>query len=236
VLVAAGAGVLTALAVGADAVGEAWFAPLGLGASMGFGLVVLLTARGRRQVQAASLVWTLPLAALAASAGMWPETGGPASVPASFAAIAGAAVLAAWCGSTPWRSRFVSRSMGGVRGGGRRAVFLGSSLASAGLGVTALATAGRGAEPAWTAAVVAGETAIAMAMFASRQWRFAPAGRARDATLLASTAVALQWCFERGLDAGFVWPAAVVAAALTVVAIVGIPAVARGDTVVEPVA
>jgi hypothetical protein len=189
VLVAAGAGVLAALVAGVAAVSKPWFALLGLGASIGFGLVVLVPAHDRRRVEAASLAWMLPLAALAVSAGLLPELGPSASVLVSFGAISGAAVLAAWCGSTPWRSQFVSLRIGRVPGRGRLRTALALCALSAAF-VIATIPAKDGVLGGWIA-VVSGEAAIAMALFATRQWRFAPRGRRRDTTVAAVASVAL---------------------------------------------
>jgi hypothetical protein len=191
VLVAAGAGVLTALVVGTDAVGEAWFALLGLGASVDFGLVVLLAARARRRVEVAALVWTLPLAAVAVSAGLSPKIGGNGSVLLSFGAILAAGVFAAWCGSTPWRSRFVSLRLGRVAGRGRprrqaQILFVVAAAISGGI-----ATLVHGLAADWCAwfMVVSGEAACAMSLTATRQWRFTRRRRVRETTVAISGAL-----------------------------------------------
>ena len=105
----------SALGVAAASVGTAEVhsdvAVLGLGvaAAAGFGLIAAMVARSRRRAEAAALVWVTPLAVLAAMGGMLDGWSAAAAVAFTCATLGVAVVLGAWCGSTPWRSRCVSR-------------------------------------------------------------------------------------------------------------------------------
>ncbi len=76
--------------------------------------------------------------------------------------------------------------------------------------------------------VGAGDTAVAMALAATRQWRFAPRARARDTTLLVGAAVLVSVAGLGAADGSW-WslPVVVVGAAVTVA--VGRRSVARSD-------
>ena len=201
-----------------------------VGAVLLFAAVALAVARGTDVPrEGLRLLWAFPLVALGATAGVLGAVGDVLrGLPVLLLGLG--AVAAAWCGATPWRSRVLSRRLGVIAGRGRVAT-MGFAAASA---VVAGVAAGVGSGDARTLAAVvvvgAGDTGVAMALAATRQWRFAPRARARDTTLLVGAAVLVSAAGIGAADA--VWwslPAVVVGAAATIA--VGRRSVARSDAV-----
>ena len=202
---------------------------LGASAVLLFALVVTAVAGAAdARTEAMRMVWSLPLVALGVGAAVLTATadGRARVVPGALLGIG--ALAAAWCGATPWRSRVLSRRLGAVAGRGRAAVCVGGALAAFAATGAAFLVDGDVRVAAAVVVLGAGDIAAAMALTATRQWRFAPRTRARDAAFLvvASTLFALAGVGTARAEWWSV-PAAAVAAAITMV--FGRAAVARSD-------
>ena len=128
-------------------------------------------------------MWVTPLAVLAAMGGLLDGWSTAAAVAFTCATLGIAVVLGAWCGSTPWRSRFVSRRMAAIRVGGRRTAFV--VLSAVGV-LGAAVTPGDGWRDGGLrrASVECIVFVLTMALFAIRQWRFNPRARFRDGAVI----------------------------------------------------
>jgi hypothetical protein len=183
-------GVAGALAATADVVGSVGDLAVGPAGLVLFALGAAVAARARFRAEAMAVVWVAPLAALASSRSVAGGHGQLAGLGLAVGTVGLAAMAGTWCGAAPWRSRFLSRRMGEVRGRGRRMTCGGLCVATAVLAVVSTV-----AEPhaafVGGLAVTTGEIAVTMALFGVRQWRFAPGARARGVTLGVLLALAL---------------------------------------------
>ena len=202
-----------------------------VGAVLLFAAVALAVARSTDVPrEGMRLLWAFPLVALGATAGVLGAVGGdvPRGLPVLLLGLG--AVAAAWCGAMPWRSRVLSRRLGVIAGRGRAATMGFAAALAVAAAVVAIGAAGDARSLAAVVVVGAGDTGVAMALAATRQWRFAPRARARDTTLLFGAAVLVSVAGIGAADA--VWwslPAVVVGAAATIA--VGRRSVARSDAV-----
>jgi hypothetical protein len=194
-----------------------------------FALVVItgagvMDARG----EGMRLVWAFPLGALGVGAAVLTAAadGWARAVPGALLGIG--ALAAAWCGATPWRSRVLSRRLGAVGGRGRAAVFQAGAVAALAATGVAFLVDGDGRVAAAVVVVGAGDIVAAMALAATRQWRFAPRAPARDATFLVAAAAL---CALAGVGAATAewWSAPAVAVAVAITIVIGREAVARSD-------
>jgi hypothetical protein len=215
----------------------------GLGGLAGFAAVALLAARGRsRRREAIVSVWGAPVGAAVLGAGVLVVTRtSPAITP--VVALVLSAVLLAWCGSPPWRSRVLSPRLGGLGGlggfGGRGGSWRRSVLQGLGaVGVTAavVAALARGEASAVAVVAAAGSAAgcVAMAAGTVRQWRFAPRARARDATALVVASVCVAVYPVAATEDAW-WSVAPALVALVAALVVGRGPVARGDRDAAPI-
>jgi hypothetical protein len=222
---------MVAVAVAALAgVGAAWLGAVSLGGVLVFeGVAVVAARRYRRGPEAASIAWTAPLAGVVVAGGVLlaDVTTDAAAVPIVALSVVVAAV--GWCGATPWRSRVVSRRLGAVRGGGRQTTLYAGCALAVGLGCAALVVRGDVALACAYGAVVLSEGATAMALVATRQWRFAPRARARDAALLVGAALALAVPYPLGVANREPWSIVPLAGALVTVVVVGRGSLGRSD-------
>ena len=192
--------------------------------------LVVITVAGAADARAEGMrmVWAFPLVALGVGAAALTATadGRARVVPCALLGIG--ALAAAWCGATPWRSRVLSRRLGAVAGRGRAAVCVGGALAAFAATGAAFLVDGDVRVAAAVVVVGAGDIAAAMALTATRQWRFAPRARARDATLLvvAATVFALAGV---GTAMAEWWSVPAVAVATAITIVIGRDAVARSD-------
>ncbi|MFN8024840.1 MAG: hypothetical protein U0W40_00350 [Acidimicrobiia bacterium] len=165
-----------------------------------FAIFTAFAAVGTRSVRPAVLLdqcWSVPLLGGAVAAGVIPAlTASPAAALAG-AALLGSALLGAWCGSVPWRSRFLSARFTDVRGGGRTVVLLGLCGVAGVMGLVGLLRQSVVA-PAFAAAMLAcGGAALTMGAWAVRQWVLGPVARRRLCWLLTLAVVA--WCASTSL-------------------------------------
>jgi hypothetical protein len=209
----------------------------GLGGLAGFAAVALLAARGRsRRREAIVSVWGAPVGAAVLGAGVLVVTRtSPAITP--VVALVLSAVLLAWCGSTPWRSRVLSPRLGGFGGFGgfgRRSALKG--LGAVGVTAAVVAALARGEEAAVAVVAAAGSAAgcVAMAAGTVRQWRFAPRARARDATALVVASVCVAVYPVAATEDAW-WSVAPALVALVAALVVGRGPVARGDRAAAPI-
>jgi hypothetical protein len=174
------------------------------------------------------LVWTFPVAALGVAAGVVGVTltGLAAALPVGFVAVGALAV--AWCGATPWRSRVLSRRLGTTPGRGRTSLLLLLAAAASVAAVWGCLAVGTGRVAAGLVVVGSGELATAMALAATRQWRFMPRARVRDATLLVAGAAAMAVAGV-GVTSAVWWSVPVVVLALVPVVTFGRRSVVRSD-------
>jgi hypothetical protein len=163
---------------------------------------------------------------------------GPAITP--VVALVLSAVLLAWCGSPPWRSRVLSPRLGGLGGlggfggFGRRSALKG--LGAVGVTAAVVAALARGEEAAVAVVAAAGSAAgcVAMAAGTVRQWRFAPRARARDATALVVASVCVAVYPVAATEDAW-WSVAPALVALVAALVVGRGPVARGDLTAAPI-
>jgi hypothetical protein len=138
------------------------------------------------------VVWTAPVVAAAvALASAWRALHGAG---AFVFAVGLAAIVtsAAHFGAPPWPSRVIAAWSRRATRRVHRAIVVASGVLALALATLAVAVAsapGRAALAAAAAACACG--GAAMAMFGVRQWRFAPAARVRDATVVIGCTVAL---------------------------------------------
>jgi hypothetical protein len=144
------------------------------------------------------------------------------------ALVALAAVASAWCGATPWRGRVLSRRIGPLPGEGRVETLVAASTIAVLAAVLACTVAGDAGRVAAVVVVGAGDAAVAMALTATRQWRFAPRGRARDAALLVGAAALVAVAGVGAVDAAW-WSVPAVAVGAVLAVVVGRPSVACSD-------
>ena len=227
-IAALGGGLVGALVDQIAAIDPAALA-LAVSAVLLFALVVITVAGAAdARAEGMRMVWAFPLVALGVGAAALTATadGRARVVPCALLGIG--ALAAAWCGATPWRSRVLSRRLGAVAGRGRAAVCVGGALAAFAATGAAFLVDGDVRVAAAVVVLGAGDIAAAMALTATRQWRFAPRARARDATLLvvAATLFALAGV---GTAMAEWWSVPAVAVATAITIVIGRDAVARSD-------
>jgi hypothetical protein len=202
----------------------------GFGSLVLFAVVALLTTRGRRRRSDLQLVvWAAPVAVGVLGAGALAVTH-PGFAVAPIAVLLSAAVLLAWCGSTPWRSRVLSPRLGAL--GGRRRTLclrvLGGVGAAATLVVSSTHDDTRMAVSAL--AIVCAAAVLAMAAGAVRQWRLAPRRRARDAAVLVVASTCLAG-YPAAAAGGRWWSPAILCVAVTSALVVGRGPTAQADAI-----
>jgi hypothetical protein len=179
------------------------------------------------------VVWTAPLVCVAvASAFVWRAIGNVGSLVFVAALVVALAAVAA-VGAAPWNSRILAAWVARRHHRAHRTVLVGAGTAALSCAVAgvALQSSGDVLVPIASASATA---VAAVAMNAVRQWRFAPARRAGEATLvLGSAIVALLLYPPVGLD-GQPWSVAVLAAALAACTAVAWPLVRRATAATQP--
>ncbi|MFN8024839.1 MAG: hypothetical protein U0W40_00345 [Acidimicrobiia bacterium] len=200
-----------------------------LGAVAAFTVVTLVGVRqGERVAETERVLWLFPVAA--AGVVVAPVAGSLGDGwPVAAAAMLGLCVVAvAWCGATPWRSRVLSPSFGRVAGRGRTAVAAVALVVASGAALVAPLAHGDALAAVVMLAAGGGGGAIAMALVATRQWRFAPMARTRGVALLA-VAVLLLATGSVAVATGDAWGAALVVAAAAVTWPTGRGSLTRAD-------
>jgi hypothetical protein len=224
----AGALVDTVARAGLGALGVATAAVIVFAAA-----TLLVTPSGDAGDEAMRLVWTLPVAALGVGAAVVGITlkGLVAALPVGLVGLG--ALVVAWCGATPWRSRVLSRHLGALPGGGRTRMLL--VLAAAAPAAAVWGCLANGNERVAAALVVVGTAALAtaMALAATRQWRFATRARRRDAALLLAGAMGVAVAGVGVVSSGW-WSVALVVLALVPASTFGRCSVARSDAAAAP--
>jgi hypothetical protein len=194
---------------------------------------LLVTPSADAGAEALRLVWTFPVAALGAGAAVVgiTLTGLVAALPVGLVGLG--ALVVAWCGATPWRSRVLSRHLGALPGGGRTRLLL--VLAAAAPAAAVWGCLADGNERVAAALVVVGtaELATAMALVATRQWRFATRARTRDATFLLAGAMGVAVAGVGVVSSGW-WSVPLIALALAPVVTLGRRSVRRSDAAAAP--
>ena len=157
-----------------------------------FGVGVVVTAPRRSTI--ATLGWTFPFLALGASAGRISAWASPlVALLCGTGVLVVGAVVVAWSGPPPWRSRLATRwARRRVRGSHRGVWAALGALAGVSAGVAAIASA-RAAAVAVVALALAVEIAASVALSRVRLWRFVRSRRAVEVGLLEVGAVAA-WC------------------------------------------
>jgi hypothetical protein len=166
----------------------------GVASAVVFGSVAVAAGRDRGRLAARAL-WTTPLVLAVALLGAVPGGGRVVGV---IAVIAVGLTASAAVGSPPWDSRLLAGVawVRSARPGG--VVMLAVILAGAAalLACTSLVATGAHDTMFLVAGAIA-EVLLGMAMVATRQWRFAPAARRRDAVVSAALAVAVATLYVR---------------------------------------
>lgn len=229
IVVAAAAGVLAGLAV-TTADDPTTVMALAICGVAVFGACVIGVARSGRRGLVIDLLWSTPLLVGAVTIGVVPDVRSPAAGSFAGLALVVAVLLGAWCGSTPWQSRFLSRRFGGASRGGRTAVCVAlSALAVVGV-VAALADHSADRTVVAVGVLVTGGIATTMAAWAIRQWRLAPRARTRLAGAIGlNTALACAGAFLVVDDPAAALAVGIVAALLA--AIVGFRTLRTADRV-----
>jgi hypothetical protein len=202
---------------------------LAVSAVLLFALVVITVAGAAgARTEGMRLVWAFPLGALGVGAAVLTATadGRARVVPVALLGIG--ALAAAWCGATPWRSRVLSRRLGVVVGRGRAAVLQAGALAALVATGAAFLVPNDLRMVAGVVVVGAGDIVAAMALTATRQWRFASRARVRDATFLV-VAAALFALAGVGTATAEWWSVPAVAVAAAIAIVIGRDAVTRSD-------
>ena len=180
-------------------------------------VLVAVPIDGRRP---STVVWSIPLLALAASLGVAARPfDGRGALVAGVVSV-GAMVAIATGGVPVWRSRRLARR---VPVSGRAPYVVVAGTAVAALAVTAGVWTIADHRMVWSCAAVAiAQTELATALALVRQWRFAPRRRARDATAVVVASLGLALAVP-GLVDRAPWSAVVVAAAVAIGALVARP-------------
>jgi hypothetical protein len=188
--VAVGAGVLAAVPAAIDGLAPSVVWPIAVAGVAVFSALSVGIARPCPLRLLVDVTWAGPLLAGAIALGVLPALGASAAIAFAGGAIVVSALVGAWSGSTPWRSRFVSPRLAAEHGRGRQMVFLGLCAVALGGGIVSLTLP---VDRAITlVAIGAGTAATTMAAWATRQWRLAPRARAWSAGVLGLATVG--WC------------------------------------------
>lgn len=189
---AGGAGAVAAIPI---ALGDGDAATVWLLAAASVAIFTAFAAVGARSVRPAMLLdqgWSAPLLIGAIAVGAIATVSASLAAALAGAALLVSALLGAWCGSVPWRSRFVSARFTAVRGGGRVVALLGLAGAAGAMGLVGVVRPSVVTPEFAAVMLVCGGVAVTMAAWAVRQWQFGPVARRRLGSPLAFAMVA--WC------------------------------------------
>jgi hypothetical protein len=176
-----------------------------------FGSVAVAACRDRRRLAACAL-WTMPLVLAVSLLGAAPRDVG---VVGAITAVAVGLTASAAVGSPPWDSRLLARvaCVHAARPGGVVAVALLLAGGAVLLACTSLVATGARDATIPVAAAIA-QILLGMAMVATRQWRFAPVPRRRDAMVSAVLAIAVATLYVRLASVANGWSLLVMGVAL----------------------
>ena len=230
---AAAGGVACGVVVGAVSTGRySLLVVLSAAAGAAVFEVVAVVAGGSPRDAWESVAWTAPLVLVAALlAPTWEVLGAPGAV--VFAAgVAGSLACVAWAGAPPWGSRFLGPVLGTRWRPRTRAVLLLLVVASvAGAAAATQVDTSRARGLCALVAASLAETAVALALVAVRQWRFAPAPRARSAVVLGVVTVLVVVAYIPPAFNGRGWSVAVLAGLLLVPTAIAWPVARLADSV-----